>query len=82
MDTLEANHANANVFLAAVVDLASAYAEAGELERACMLLGSTYDRLKAGGNYRGIARAQRARERLARWRTAPVVLELEDRMAA
>jgi tetratricopeptide (TPR) repeat protein len=82
VDTLESDHANANVFLAAVVDLASAYAEAGELERACTLLGSTYDRLKAGGNYRGIARAQRARERLARWRTASVVLELEDRMAA
>jgi hypothetical protein len=82
VDTLERDHANANVFLAAVVDLASAYAEAGELERACMLLGSTYDRLKAGGNYRGIARAQRARERLARWGTASVVLDLEDRMAA
>jgi hypothetical protein len=82
VDTLENDHANANVYLAAVVDLASAYAEYGELERACALLGSTYSRLKAGGNHRGIARAHRARERLARWQTTAVVRELEDRMAA
>lgn len=79
---LEPDHGNINVALAAAVDLASAYAEAGELEQGCALLGSTYDQLKAGGNHRGIARAQRARERLARWRAEPVVLELEEQMAA
>ncbi|MER7416719.1 helix-turn-helix transcriptional regulator [Micromonospora peucetia] len=78
---LERDPANINVALAAAVDLASAYAEAGELEESCTLLGSTYDRLKAGGNHRGIARAQRARERLARWRAEPVVFELEEQMA-
>ncbi|MEV4691330.1 helix-turn-helix transcriptional regulator [Micromonospora echinospora] len=79
---LEHDHANVNVALAAAVDLASAYAEAGELEQSCTLLGHTYDQLKAGGNRRGIARAQRARQRLARWRDEPVVLELEEQMAA
>ncbi|RKN50440.1 helix-turn-helix domain-containing protein [Micromonospora endolithica] len=79
---LEHDHANVNVALAAAVDLASAYAEAGELEQSCTLLGNTYDQLKAGGNHRGIARAQRARQRLARWRDEPVVLELEEQMAA
>ncbi|MEW2385575.1 helix-turn-helix transcriptional regulator [Micromonospora sp. NPDC047707] len=79
---LEHDHANINVVLAAAVDLASAYAETGELEQSCTLLGNTYDQLKGGGNHRGIARAQRARERLAPWRAEPVVLELEEQMAA
>ncbi|MCG5466689.1 helix-turn-helix domain-containing protein [Micromonospora sp. MED01] len=79
---LEHDHANVNVALAAVVDLASAYAEAGELEQSCTLLGNTYDQLKAGGNHRGIARAQRARQRLARWHDERVVLELDEQMAA
>ncbi|RQX05449.1 helix-turn-helix domain-containing protein [Micromonospora inaquosa] len=79
---LEHDHANVNVALAAAVDLASAYAEAGELEQSCTLLGNTYDQLKAGGNHRGIARAQRARQRLARWRDERVVLELDEQMAA
>ncbi|MEU8299766.1 helix-turn-helix transcriptional regulator [Micromonospora sp. NPDC048909] len=79
---LEPDQSNINVALAAAVDLASAYAEAGELEQGCALLGNTYDQLKAGGNHRGIARAQRARERLARWRAEPAVLELEEQMAA
>ncbi|WP_435209557.1 helix-turn-helix domain-containing protein [Micromonospora sp. bgisy143] len=79
---LEPDQGNINVALAAAVDLASAYAEAGELEQGCALLGNTYDQLKAGGNHRGIARAQRARERLARWRAEPAVLELEEQMAA
>ncbi|MGC4815709.1 helix-turn-helix domain-containing protein [Micromonospora sp. DT228] len=80
--TLEHDPENVNVALAAAVDLASAYAEAGELERSCALLGDTYNRLRAGGNHRGIARAQRARERLVRWRDEPIVLELEEQMAA
>ncbi|MGW0214995.1 helix-turn-helix domain-containing protein [Micromonospora chokoriensis] len=79
---LQHDHANANVALAAAVDLASAYADAGELEQSCTLLGATYDQLKAGGNHRGIARAQRARQRLDRWRDEPLVLELEEQMAA
>ncbi|MFC4144798.1 helix-turn-helix domain-containing protein [Micromonospora mangrovi] len=79
---LERDHANVNVALAAAVDLASAYAEAGELEQSCTLLGDTYDQLRAGGNHRGIARAQRARQRLVRWRHESVVLELQEKMAA
>ncbi|MEU7810418.1 helix-turn-helix transcriptional regulator [Micromonospora chalcea] len=79
---LEHDHANVNVALAAAVDLAGAYAEAGDLEQSCTLLSHTYDQLKAGGNHRGIARAQRARQRLARWRDEPVVLQLEEQMAA
>ncbi|MBM0274816.1 helix-turn-helix domain-containing protein [Micromonospora tarensis] len=82
VQALEHDPANVNVALAAAVDLASAYAETGELERSCALLGDTYNRLKAGGNHRGIARAQRARQRLVRWRDEPVVLELEEQMAA
>ncbi|MEU7925133.1 helix-turn-helix transcriptional regulator [Micromonospora sp. NPDC049107] len=82
VQALEHNSANINVALAAAVDLASAYAETGELEQSCTLLGDTYGQLKAGGNQRGIARAQRARERLARWRAEPVVRELEEQMAA
>ncbi|MEU8606421.1 hypothetical protein AB0C29_00205 [Actinoplanes sp. NPDC048791] len=80
--TLELDHANINVSLAATVDLASAHAEAGDLQRSCTLLASTYERLKISGNHRGIARAQRARQRLDRWRAEPVVLELEERMTA
>ena len=80
--TLEHDHANINVALAASVDLASAHAEAGDLERSCTLLAGTYERLKAGGNHRGIARAHRARQRLQRWRAEPAVLELEQRMTA
>jgi tetratricopeptide (TPR) repeat protein len=82
IQALEHDHSNINVTLAAAVDLAGAYAEVGELERSCTLLGSTFDRLRAGGNHRGIARAQLAQGRLARWRDEPVVLELEERMAA
>lgn len=80
--TLEHDHANTNVALAARVDLASAHAEAGDLERSCALLAGTYERLKASGNHRGIARARRARQRLERWRAEPAVLELAERMTA
>lgn len=79
---LEHDQANVNVALAAAVDLASDYAEAGELGQSCALLGNTYDQLRAGGNHRGIARAQRARQRLARWRDERIVLELDEQMAA
>lgn len=81
MSTWQNDHANVNVALAASVDLASAYAAVGELEQSCALLGDTYDRLRSGGNRRGIARAERARERLSRWRAEPAVLALDERMA-
>lgn len=82
IQTLEHDHTNINVTLAATVDLASAYADVGELEQSCSTLGNVFDKLKAGGNHRGIARAQRARQRLARWRTEPIVVELDEQMAA
>jgi tetratricopeptide (TPR) repeat protein len=77
---LEPDHCNVNVALAATVDLASAHAEAGDLQRSCSLLASTYERLQISGNHRGIARAQRAQQRLNRWQSEPMVLELRKRM--
>lgn len=72
---------NANVNLAAQIDLASAYAETGELERSCAILGDTYGQLTKNGNLRGIHRAAQARERLGRWSSEVAVRELDARMA-
>jgi hypothetical protein len=73
---------NANVALAARVDLASAYALAGDLDRACATLGDAYEQLRRIGNLRGISRARRARDGLNRWNTERVVRELDHRMSA
>jgi transcriptional regulator with XRE-family HTH domain len=77
---LEADQGNVNVLLAARVDLASAYAENGDLEQGCKLLGETYVRLIDMGNHRGIERARRARERLAPWEHERDVRELDERI--
>jgi hypothetical protein len=73
---------NTNVTLAAQIDLASAYAEAGELDRSCTKLGNAYRELVSIGNRRGIDRAERARERLSRWNTEDAVRHLDERMAS
>jgi tetratricopeptide (TPR) repeat protein len=74
----EADEGNTNVLLAARVDLASAYAEHGELKEGCKLLGETFVRLAEMGNRRGIERAWRARERLAHWEQERAVRELDE----
>ena len=71
---------NQNVALAANVDLASAYADAGELEQGCTILGETYARLAALGNHRGLERARRARERLRLFDHELPVRRLDDRI--
>ncbi|AEV84383.1 hypothetical protein ACWT_3360 [Actinoplanes sp. SE50] len=71
---------NTNVVMAAQVDLASSYAELGEPEMSCKLLGETYGRLREVGNLRGIMRARRSRDRLAHWEGKQVVQELDVRM--
>lgn len=71
---------NANVQLAAQVDLASAYAESGELGEGCNRLADAYARLVALGNHRGIERARYARQRLSPWDGEPVVRELDERI--
>ncbi|WP_436531235.1 helix-turn-helix domain-containing protein [Actinoplanes sp. HUAS TT8] len=73
---------NANVALAARVDLAGAYVRAGSLDAGCQLLGSTYEQLKSAGNIRGIKRARLARLRLARSDSEPAVRQLDERMRA
>ncbi|WP_433616950.1 helix-turn-helix domain-containing protein [Dactylosporangium sp. CA-139114] len=73
---------NANVALAAHVDLASAHALTGHLDMACTTLGDAYERLVRIGNLRGISRARRAREGLSRWNAERAVQELDERMAA
>jgi transcriptional regulator with XRE-family HTH domain len=73
---------NANVLLAARVDLASAYVESGELAEGCRVLGDTYARLADMGSRRGIERANRARERLALWEHEPQVRELDERVSS
>jgi hypothetical protein len=73
---------NASVNLAARVDLASAYAEVGDLRRSCTMIGDTYGELLNIGNRRGIDRAKQARERLSRWETEDAVQELDERMAS
>lgn len=73
---------NQNVVLAALVDLGGAYAEAGELQEGCRILGETYVRLGAMGNSRGIERARRARERLQPREREPSVRELDERINA
>jgi hypothetical protein len=78
----EQDRANTNVVLAAKVDLASAYAAAGELEKSCHLLGDTFEQLTAMGNLRGIGRAHRARDRLTRWNGETPVKELDARISA
>ena len=77
---LETDQANVNVLLAARVDLASAYAEYGELDEGCKLLGETYVQLLDMGNRRGIERARRARERLVPRQRERAVRELDERM--
>jgi hypothetical protein len=79
---LDNDGGNTNVALAARVDLASAYALTGHLDRACTTLADAYEQLKRIGNLRGISRARRAREGLNRWNTERVVQELDERMAA
>lgn len=69
-----------NVALAARVDLASAYALSGELDEGCRILGDTYYALAAMGNHRGIERAQRAIERMARWQHERPVLAMRERI--
>lgn len=69
---------NVNVSLAAGVDLASAYAESGELGEGCRMLGGVYRRLSAIGNSRGIRRAIGARRRLDRWNGEKEVRELDE----
>ena len=61
VETFAADSSNANVSLAAQVDLASAYAEAGDLDKSCAMLGDTYGQLVTTGNRRGIDRAEQAR---------------------
>jgi hypothetical protein len=73
---------NVNVLLAAEVDLASAHAEAGDLDEGCRLLGDAYASLTRIANRRGIGRALRARRRLGRWDSTRQVRELDDRMSA
>ncbi len=77
---LEKDQGNVNVLLAARVDLASAYAEHGDLPVGCKLLGDAYVRLIDMGNRRGVERARRARERLAPWRDEREVRELDERL--
>ncbi|MEV0688381.1 hypothetical protein AB0I35_31435 [Nocardia sp. NPDC050378] len=69
-----------NVALAARVDLASAYALAGELDEGCRVLGDTYEDLATMGNRRGLERAQRALERMAPWQNEKPVLALMERV--
>jgi len=78
----EADRGNVNVLLAARVDLASAFAQSGDLEGGCKLLGETYVRLLSMGNRRGIERAKRARERLAPWERERAVHELDERISS
>jgi hypothetical protein len=73
---------NVNVALAARVDLASAYAETGDLDHACSMVASTYEQLIGIGNRRGVERAEQARGRLRRWDCERPVRELDERMAS
>lgn len=79
---METDPSNVNVLLAARVDLASAYAESGELEHGCALLGDTYTALMNLENRRGIQRAIGARRRLDRWKDERAVRELDDVLQA
>ncbi len=76
------DHDNQSVVLAARVDLASAYAEAGELDEGCNILGETYTKLAAMGNLRGLERARRARERLRPWEREHPIRQLDDRISS
>jgi tetratricopeptide (TPR) repeat protein len=78
----DADSGNVNVLLAARVDLASAYAESGDVEEGCRLLAETYVRLTDMGNHRGIQRARRARERLTPWENEPAVRDLDERLTS
>jgi tetratricopeptide (TPR) repeat protein len=78
----ESDHSNVNVLLAARVDLASAYAESGELEEGCKILAETYFRLTDTGNRRGIERARCARKRLGPWENEREVRELDERISS
>jgi len=79
-EALDEDPDNTNVALAARVDLATAYALTGYLDAACTTLGGTYEELRRIGNLRGISRARRARDRLNRWNSEPIVRELDCRM--
>lgn len=78
---LDSEAGNLNVLLAARVDLASAYAESGDLAEGCKLLGETYSRMIHMGNRRGVGRARLARNRLARWEHEREVRELDELMS-
>jgi transcriptional regulator with XRE-family HTH domain len=78
----DAKASQPNVALAAQVDLASAYAESGELEEGCRILGETFAELIDMGNERGLRRARRARERLVRWENEPPVRDLDERIGS
>ncbi|GAA1025781.1 hypothetical protein GCM10009557_01050 [Virgisporangium ochraceum] len=78
----EPDRSNRNVHLAAQVDLGSAYAESGELEEGCMILGETYAQLVESGSHRGVDRALCARDRLQRWNHESSVRDLDELIAA
>ena len=80
LDEMKSDHANTNVILAARVDLASAYAESGEIDQSCVILGDTYEQLARIGNHRGIDRARSASERLRPWKSLQSVRELGRRV--
>ncbi|WP_430789133.1 XRE family transcriptional regulator [Actinoplanes sp. G11-F43] len=80
VENLAEDQQHTNVMLAAQVDLASSYAETGEVEECCSLLGATYDRLIAVGNLRGIHRARQARRRLEAWNGERSIRQLDARM--
>lgn len=82
VEDTEADQSNVNVRLAAQVDLGSAYAEGGELEEGCRILGITYRELLKTGSRRGLNRALCARKRLQLWDSEASVRDLDALMAA
>jgi transcriptional regulator with XRE-family HTH domain len=67
---------------AVVTDLAAAYAQEGDVDRACHLLTESLDDAERSGLEELVLRASGAREHLSRWRDSPAVKRLDERFAA
>ncbi len=63
-------------------DLAAAYAQQRDVDRACDLLTESLDSARRSGLEELVLRVEGAREHLGPWRDAPAVRRLDERLAA
>ena len=74
------DHAQVRDYALCVSRLATAYADAGEMERACMSAGEVLALAQGLGSRRVISRIDLLYRRLGRWQRDPAVTEMRRRL--